>query len=150
MPALDRLPADDASGMHDELRLRALLPRWRAGALPSESKPARAWRTRSDPFVDVWDSDVVPLLDTDEEGVLEATTIFSLLEERHPGRFQDGQLFSGGLTPTHRIDPGWVDFGHGRRLPVPRVVGPGGATPPRPDTYTRGRPRAPGPAGSGR
>lgn len=66
--------------------------RWRAGALPSESKPARTWRTRSDPFVDVWDSDVVPLLDTDEEGVLEATTIFSLLEERHPGRFQDGQL----------------------------------------------------------
>ena len=66
--------------------------RWQAGALPSASKQPRMWRTRSDPFVEVWDKEVVRLLDADEDGVLEATTILSLLEERYPGQFLDGQL----------------------------------------------------------
>lgn len=34
--ALHALPADDAPGMSPELRMRALLPRWRAGAVPQE------------------------------------------------------------------------------------------------------------------
>ena len=67
--------------------------RWQRGALPSErKKDDRNWRTRADPFSDVWESDVVPLLRSDPEGELSATTILEWLDERHPGRFGRSQL----------------------------------------------------------
>ena len=67
--------------------------KWQSGALPSESKRARRrWRNRPDPFADVWESDVVPLLRTDPEGELSAATILEWLDERHPGRFGRSQL----------------------------------------------------------
>lgn len=56
---------------------------WKQGALPSETKTARAWRTRPDPFAAVWESDVVPLLKSDEGSVLEGTTILAELRRRH-------------------------------------------------------------------
>ena len=34
--------------------------RWQSGALPSTVKAPRRWRTREDPFADVWQSEVVP------------------------------------------------------------------------------------------
>lgn len=66
--------------------------KWERGALPSELKPARSWRTRSDPFEEVWESELVALLERDAERVLEATTLLEWLEARHPGRFGPGQL----------------------------------------------------------
>ena len=67
--------------------------KWQSGAFPSESKKARRrWRSRPDPFAEVWESDVVPLLRTDPEGELSATTILEWLDERHPGRFGRSQL----------------------------------------------------------
>src|SRR5262249_61462750 len=57
--------------------------------LPSERRPPRTWRTREDPFQDVW-----PEL----EGMLrlnpglEAKTLFVDLQRRFPGRYPDGQL----------------------------------------------------------
>ena len=39
-----------------------------------------------DPLADVWESYIVPLLLTDPDGVLSATTILEWLDERHPGR----------------------------------------------------------------
>ena len=67
--------------------------KWQRGSLPSESKKARRrWRSRPDPFADVWESDVVPLLRTDPDGELSATTILEWLDERHPGRFGRSQL----------------------------------------------------------
>ncbi|MFN7955441.1 MAG: IS21 family transposase [bacterium] len=65
---------------------------WERGPLPSEARQPRLWRTRSDPFESVWASEIVPLLQTDEAGVLQATTIFDWLEDRHPGQFPAGQL----------------------------------------------------------
>jgi hypothetical protein len=65
---------------------------WESGPLPSETKASRSWRTRPDPFSEVWDKDVVPLLERDEKGVLQATTVIEVLQERHPGRFEDGQV----------------------------------------------------------
>ncbi len=64
----------------------------RGGLLPSESQPARTWRTRADAFEDVWESELVPLLQRDAERVLQATTLLEWLEERYPGRFVPGQL----------------------------------------------------------
>ena len=65
---------------------------WQRGALPSESKPPRHWRTRKDPFAEAWDREVVPLLEADEKGELEATTILEFLDERYPGQFGPSQL----------------------------------------------------------
>ena len=64
---------------------------WQEGPLPSATKLPRDWRTRPDPFAEVWDAELVPLLDADEKGVLQATTLLELLQERHPGRFTSGQ-----------------------------------------------------------
>ena len=67
--------------------------KWQRGALPSErKKDRRNWRTRPDPFRDVWESDVVPLLRSDPDGELSATTILEWIEERHPGRFGRSNL----------------------------------------------------------
>ena len=66
--------------------------RWREGALPSSEKGPRGWRTRPDPLAEIWDRDVVPLLEADGDGVLEATTILEELEQRHPGCVGRGQL----------------------------------------------------------
>ena len=66
--------------------------KWQRGPLPSETKKARTWRTRKDPFEEIWAEVIVPLLKNDEKGKLQATTIFSELEERWPGGFSPGQL----------------------------------------------------------
>lgn len=66
--------------------------KWERGSLPSCSKIPRTWRTRPDPFEGVWEGEVVPLLELDEDGGLEAKTIFDALLERHRDRFEPGQL----------------------------------------------------------
>ena len=65
---------------------------WETGLLPSQTKETRPWRTRSDPFEEVWDSEIIPLLKADEEGKLQTKAIFAELLRRHPGEFSDGQL----------------------------------------------------------
>ena len=67
--------------------------RWQRGALPSERRRnRRGWRTRPDPFEDVWERDVAPLLLSDPDGELSATTILEWLDERYPDRFGRSQL----------------------------------------------------------
>jgi hypothetical protein len=66
--------------------------RWRAGPLPSATKKPRDWRTRADPFADVWEPVLLPLLEADTEGVFEATTLLEVLQERDPLRYGAGQL----------------------------------------------------------
>lgn len=61
----------------------------RSGKLPSEEKPDRSWRTRADPFGEVWES--VRELAEANPG-LEAKTVFEALQREYPGRFADGQL----------------------------------------------------------
>lgn len=57
--------------------------KWQSGPLPSETREPRGWRTRKDPFEEVWDADVVPLLVADERCVLDATTLLAELRRRH-------------------------------------------------------------------
>lgn len=66
---------------------------WETGPLPSvvQEQSLRTWRTRKDPFAEVWDQDIVPMLLADEDGKLQAKTLFELLEEKYPGQFQPGQ-----------------------------------------------------------
>jgi hypothetical protein len=65
---------------------------WQTGPLPSEAREPRWWRTREDPFADVWDEIVVPLLERDDEGRLESKTILEVLKEQRKGEFTDAHL----------------------------------------------------------
>lgn len=58
-------------------------------ALPSQREP-RGWRTRVDPLIEVWDGEVVPML----EGAsgLTGVTVLEELQRRYPGRFGESVL----------------------------------------------------------
>ncbi len=58
-------------------------------ALPSQ-REARAWRTRTDPLTAVWDSEVVPLLESD--GALNAVTLLEEMQRRYPGDYDSSVL----------------------------------------------------------
>src|SRR3990170_4970683 len=65
---------------------------WKEGSLPSVSKSPRDWRTRPDPFAEVWKDELVPLLEKDDERILEARTLMAELEKKHAGVFGEGQI----------------------------------------------------------
>lgn len=73
------------SGMHRNTASKYLA----SGRLPSQERQPHTWRTREDPFADVW-----PGLETMLESMpeLQATTLFDYLQQQHPGRFSDGQI----------------------------------------------------------
>ena len=50
-----------------------------------KGKTQRQWRTRTDPFAAVWDSELVPLLD--KEPTLTGLTLWEYLDERYPGDY---------------------------------------------------------------
>ena len=60
-----------------------------AVALPSQN-PRRYWSSRANPFADVWDAEVVPLLRS--APTLMTITLLRKLQDDHPGRFPDGML----------------------------------------------------------
>jgi len=60
-----------------------------APGLPSQ-RPVRSWRTREDPLESVWNSEVVPLLQTDVR--LNAVTLLEELQRRYPGQWGEGVL----------------------------------------------------------
>ena len=60
-----------------------------AQCLPSQ-RPTRNWRTREDPLQSVWDSEVIPLLQTDAR--LNAVTLLEELQRRYPGQWDTSVL----------------------------------------------------------
>jgi hypothetical protein len=73
------------SGMSEKTARKYL----RQQVLPSQMQPERTWRTREDPFDEVWDQ----LQDKLEINPgLEAKTLFEWLQRLYPGRYSDGQL----------------------------------------------------------
>jgi hypothetical protein len=61
----------------------------RLGKLPSAVAQPHTWRTRKDPFQEVWPWCREQL---ELNWRLEAKALFGALQRRHPGRFRDGQL----------------------------------------------------------
>lgn len=61
-----------------------------SGQYPSQMKLEHTWRTRQDPFEDVWEEKVKPLLK--ENPGLEGKTILDYLQRECSGKFQNGQL----------------------------------------------------------
>lgn len=59
------------------------------GQLPREAGVGHTWRTREDPFAEVWDE--LQAMLTINPGLL-AKTLFAYLQRQEPGRFPDGQL----------------------------------------------------------
>ena len=60
-----------------------------ANRLPSELPKERPWRTREDPFSEVWDQVRQQM---EENPGLEAKTLFEWLQREYPARFNDGQI----------------------------------------------------------
>ena len=60
-----------------------------AQSLPSQ-RPSRNWRTREDPLSTVWDSEVIPLLQTDAR--LNGVTLLEELQRRYPGQWDTSVL----------------------------------------------------------
>ena len=85
-----RLPHRDADL---ERFLASLSTLWRAGEVrPTHQRPAKArryWRTRADPFAEVWPEVLVWL---EGEPGSTAKELFCRLQVRYPETFQDGQL----------------------------------------------------------
>jgi hypothetical protein len=65
---------------------------WKEGLLPSLTRRPRTWRTRPDPFAEVWAAELMPLLERDEERVLEARTLLLELEQKYPGQYDERRL----------------------------------------------------------
>lgn len=61
----------------------------RLGKLPSDIKTEHTWRTREDPFSEVWE-EVKENLEINPG--LEAKTLFEDFQRRYPGQYADGQL----------------------------------------------------------
>ena len=61
----------------------------KSGQLPSEVRTDHDWRTRPNPFAEVWPWVIEQL--SGNPG-LEAKTLLEALQRAHPGRFADGQL----------------------------------------------------------
>lgn len=86
--------------------------KWEAGHLPSEPREPRTWRTRADPLDEVWASVVVPLLQCDQDQMLQATTILDHLKETKPGEVEDSQL----RTLQRRVREWRALYGHAREV----------------------------------
>lgn len=81
----DRETAASKAGMDAKTARKYL----RANRIPSELKGEREWRTRTDPFAEVWPS---IQRQVEESPGLEAKTLLEWLQREHPGRFSDGQI----------------------------------------------------------
>jgi len=57
--------------------------------LPSETRVTHNWRTRKDPFAEVWEE---ARRELELNPGLEAKTLFAALQRKYPGRLADGQL----------------------------------------------------------
>jgi transcriptional regulator with XRE-family HTH domain len=92
----------------------------RHAKLPSQLKQPRTYRSRPNPFADDW-----PWLTTllEDDPALQGQTLFGLLCDRHPGRYQEGQL----RTLQRHIATWRAQYGPNREVMFPQVHEPGEA-----------------------
>ena len=87
--------------------------------LPSQRGARRTWRTREDPFAEVW-PEVQARLEVEPR--LRAFTLFGWLQECYPGRFPDSQQ----RTFERRVRDWRGKHGPGREVMFPQIHHPGG------------------------
>lgn len=90
----------------------------RSGRMPSAVRAAHTWRTRPDPYEQVW-----PQIETwlKQDAGLQAKTIWAALNEGDPGRFTPGQL----RTLQRRLNAWRAQCGPPREVFFPQVHRPG-------------------------
>lgn len=88
------------------------------GKLPSEAKIVHTWRTRQDPFEEVWDR-VRPMFEVNPG--LEAKTVFQYLQREQPGVFADSQI----RTLQRRVKKWRALEGPGQEIFFPQLYRPG-------------------------
>ncbi|MFQ6067301.1 MAG: IS21 family transposase [bacterium] len=88
------------------------------GKLPSEIKVEHTWRTREDPFAEVWE-EVREKLEINPG--LEAKTLFEDLQRRYMGVFADGQL----RTLQRRVKVWRATEGPAKEVFFPQIHRPG-------------------------
>ena len=92
----------------------------RRARLPSQLRQPRTYRSRPNPFADDWPW-IANLLKDDP--ALQGQTLFGLLCDRHPGRYQEGQL----RTLQRHIAAWRAQFGPNREVMFSQVHEPGEA-----------------------
>jgi transcriptional regulator with XRE-family HTH domain len=92
----------------------------RHAKLPSQLKQPRTYRSRPNPFADDWPW-VTTLLEDDP--ALQGQTLFGLLCDRHPGRYQEGQL----RTLQRHIAAWRAQYGPNREVMFSQMHEPGEA-----------------------
>ena len=92
----------------------------RRARLPSQLKQPRSYRSRPNPFADDW-AWIAKLLEDDP--ALQGQTLFGLLCERQPGRYQEGQL----RTLQRHIASWRAQYGPNREVMFAQVHEPGEA-----------------------
>ena len=91
----------------------------KSGKLPSQCKVVHDWRTRPDPIDQDdwrWVEDML-----ENNGGIEAKTLFEVLQREHPGKYQDGQL----RTFQRRIKLWRALKGPGNEIFFPQIYKPG-------------------------
>jgi hypothetical protein len=90
----------------------------RLGKLPSQCQQKREWRTRADPFEEVWE-EVKEILK--RAPTVQATGLFDYLCRQHQGRFQGGQL----RTLQRRLKRWRAHHGEAKEVMFPQDHVPG-------------------------
>lgn len=83
------------------------------GKLPSQCRKKRHWRTRKDPFEDIWE-EIEEILE--QAPTVQATSLFDYLCRQHEGRFQEGQL----RTLQRRVKVWRVHYGEAQEVMFPQ------------------------------
>ena len=86
--------------------------------LPSEMVKPRTWRTREDPFEEVWPEVLARL---EAEPKLRPFALFGWLQDKYPGRFPDSQR----RTLERRVRAWRATRGPSREVMFPQVHAPG-------------------------
>ncbi len=89
-----------------------------SGQVPSQARRPHTWRTRPDPFAQVWDEVAAALA---VNPGLQAKTLFTQLQRQYPGHFSEGQL----RTLQRRIKVWRATQGPPKEVFFPQVHRPG-------------------------
>lgn len=110
--------SQEVAAARSGMSVRTLRKYERRGQLPSELNAPRSWRTRPDPFDEDWTWVESELR---RDPALQAKTLFALLLERQPGRYQAGQL----RTLQRRVSAWRFRRGPEREVMFPQMWTPG-------------------------
>jgi transcriptional regulator with XRE-family HTH domain len=110
----------EQAATHAGMSVRTVREYERRAKLPSQLKQPRTYRSRPNPFADDWPW-ITQLLEDDP--ALQGQTVFGLLCDRHPGRYQAGQM----RTLQRHIAAWRAQYGPNREVMFAQVHEPGEA-----------------------